>query len=171
MILSDNELQTLAGTVFPESCRIGPSSVDLTLSNSWLVLDESQDLLDMRKPAAYTEKLASQFLLHPGKFILASTDETVKLPNDISGFVSGRSSVGRLGLQIQNAGYIDAGFHGQITLELQNQSSKPMVLQSGLRCCQLILFKQTSESSKPYSGKYQGQQRATGSLLSEDDEI
>jgi len=40
----------------------------------------------------------------------------------MAAYVEGRSSIGRLGLQLQNAGFIYAGFHGQITLELENQS-------------------------------------------------
>ena len=41
--------------------------------------------------------------------------------------VEGRSSIGRSGLQVQNVDFFDAGFHGQITLELENQSGFPIV--------------------------------------------
>jgi len=45
----------------------------------------------------------------------------------MAAYVEGRSSIGRLGLQVQNAGFIDVGFHGQITLELENQSGYSIV--------------------------------------------
>jgi dCTP deaminase len=42
-------------------------------------------------------------------------------------YVEGHSSIGHLGLKVQNAGFFDAGFHGQITLKLENQSGFPIV--------------------------------------------
>ena len=49
--------------------------------------------------------------------------------------VEGRSSIGHLGLQLQNAGYIGAGFHGQKTIELENQSGYPIIFKKGVRIC------------------------------------
>jgi dCTP deaminase len=73
-----------------------------------------------------------------------------------------------LGLQIQNAGFVDAGFEGQITLELYNQSEKPILLKAGVRICQLVFFQLDETTEKPYSGKYQNQQGATVSRLYQD---
>ena len=69
-----------------------------------------------------------EFVLEPNHFVLASTAEYIRVPHDMAAYVEGRSSIGRLGLQVQNAGFIDAGFNGQITLELENQSGFPVVL-------------------------------------------
>ena len=69
-----------------------------------------------------------EFVLEPNHFVLASTAESIRVPHDMAAYVEGRSSIGRLGLQVQNVGFIDAGFHGQITLELENQSGFPIVL-------------------------------------------
>ena len=38
------------------------------------------------------------FFLHPGELALAMTYESVTLPNDIVGWLDGRSSLARLGL-------------------------------------------------------------------------
>lgn len=54
--------------------------------------------------------------IQPGEFMLATTMEYIRIPNDCAAFVHGRSSIGRLGLTVQNAGFIDPGFHGEITL-------------------------------------------------------
>ena len=67
--------------------------------------------------------------------------------------MEGRSSIGRLGLQVQNAGFIDAGFHGQITLELENQSGFPIVLKKGVRICQIVFVQMSQSAEKLYSGK------------------
>jgi dCTP deaminase len=77
------------------------------------------------------------YLLHNGKFALGSTVEYLKLPQNLVGFVQGKSSVGRNGLQIENAGLIDAGFEGNITLELYNMAPWPILLKAGMRICQL----------------------------------
>jgi len=63
--------------------------------------------------SVYQHTVTDDFLLEPNKFVLASTQEKVSVPNHLAAFVAGRSSVGRLGLQIQNAGFVDAGFQGR----------------------------------------------------------
>jgi len=48
------------------------------------------------------------FFVQPKEFVLATTLEFVALPPDLTAFVEGRSSLGRLGLFIENAGWVDA---------------------------------------------------------------
>lgn len=97
--------------------------------------------------------------LEPGEFALACTQEYITLPADIIGFVQGKSSIGRGGLQIENAGLIDPLFHGQITLELYNASKWPYNLHSGMYICQLYFHQVEPAVIKPYDkfGKYNGQ--------------
>jgi dCTP deaminase len=83
----------------------------------------------------------------------------------MTAFVEGRSSVGRMGLFIQNAGWVDPGFKGEITLELYNANSLPIRLEAGRRICQLVLCSMDKPALKPYSGKYQGQMKSTGSRV------
>lgn len=59
-------------------------------------------------------------VLKPGVFCLGSTIETFRMPHHIVGFVVGKSTNAREGLQIEAAGLIDPGFRGDITLELKN---------------------------------------------------
>ena len=87
-----------------------------------------------------------EFVLEPNHFVLASTAESIRVPHDMAAYVEGRSSIGRLGLQVQNAGLIDAGFHGQITLELENQTGFPIVLKKGVRICQIVFVQWTKRS-------------------------
>ena len=143
---------------------IGPASVDLTLSMSFSV-PKNMNIVKMDTESFYDQHYSKQYLLQPAGFVLASTQETVKLPDYISAFVQGRSSIGRLGLQIQNAGFIDAGFQGQITLELHNQGPNPILLEADTRICQIVFFQQIKSSKIPYQGKYQNQTGAVGSRL------
>ena len=71
-------------------------------------------------------------MLHPGEFALGHTAETVGCPDDIVGVVNGKSSLGRLGLQVHaTAGFIDPGFKGTVVLELSNVSNLPILLRPG----------------------------------------
>ena len=78
---------------------------------------------------------------------------SIRIPNNMAAYVEGRSRIGRLGLQVQNAGFIDAGFEGQITLELENQSPFPIVLQVGVRICQIVFVQMLETAEQPYAGR------------------
>lgn len=172
MILSDFFLRGLAKEgCFPEGLNIGPSSVDLTLANSFCWPEPDDGVICLKSPVAYKSVETHHFVLKPGKFVLASTQESIRVPEDMAAYVEGRSSIGRLGLQVQNASFIDGGFYGRITLELANQSDFPIILVPGIRICQVVYFKMTSAAEQPYSGKYNGQHDATPSRLFQDEEF
>ena len=76
----------------------------------------------------------------------------------------GRSSFGRAGLFVQNAGWIDPGFEGTLTLELYNANPYPAKLYAGTRCCQLIIA-DVEGNTDAYNGTYQGQVEPKGSKL------
>jgi dCTP deaminase len=101
---------------------------------------------------------------------LATTCEYIRLPADVTAFVEGRSSIGRIGLFIQNAGWVDPGFEGNITLELFNANRLPIRLVAGRRICQLVFARMDQAAQNPYSGKYQGQRQTTGSRIALDAE-
>ena len=86
-----------------------------------------------------------------------------ELPDDLTAFVEGRSSLGRMGLFIQNAGWVDPGFEGDITLELFNANRCAIELRAGQRVGQLVFARMDAAAQFPYRGKYQGQRGATGS--------
>lgn len=106
--------------------------------------------------------------LTPEQIQPASVD--VRLGNTFS-VVEGRSSLGRLGLFIQNAGWVDPGFHGEITLELFNANRCAIRLQAGRRIGQLVFARMDRAAQNPYRGKYQGQRGATGSRVFLDEEL
>jgi dCTP deaminase len=177
MILSDVTLKRLLESkklvVEPiEPGQIQPASIDLRLGTHFLKVDEnSSECISMEEQLKYIEFERDQIIIPPHSFLLATTMEYVKLPNNITAFVEGRSSIGRMGLFIQNAGWVDAGFEGEITLELFNANMLPIKLLAGRRVCQMVFAQLDTEADKPYSGKYQGQRRATGSKVFMDDEV
>ncbi len=171
MILSDKTIKSLLqkGTlsISPlEDNQIQPASVDIRLGNTFsIVEDSSTGILTFTNEIAYKEMQAKTYLLLPGQFVLATTKEYISLPDDLTAFVEGRSSLGRMGLFIQNAGWVDPGFSGEITLELFNANRCAIELQAGRRIGQLVFAQMDQAALHPYRGKYQGQRGATGSKV------
>ena len=95
--------------------------------------------------------------------MLGSTSERVGLPDDLVGRLEGKSSLGRLGLLIHStAGFVDAGWDGQLTLELSNVASLPITLYPGMKIGQISFMQMTTAADVPYGSgqlgsKYQGQ--------------
>jgi dCTP deaminase len=109
------------------------------------------------------------FILHPGEFVLGSTAEYVRLPNDLVARLEGKSSLGRLGLLIHStAGYVDPGFEGHLTLELSNVANLPITIYPNMKIGQISFFRLSSAAENPYGSskvgsKYQGQRGPTPS--------
>ena len=177
MILSDKTLKTMIDnnelvveTLVKES--IQPASIDCRLGTHFLVVeDRDMQTIELDSEIKYREYNGNSITIPPHSFLLATTMEYVKLPDDLTAFVEGRSSIGRMGLFIQNAGWVDPGFEGQITLELYNANSLPIRLEAGRRVCQLVFCRMDQAALSPYRGKYQGQKNATGSRVFKDSEV
>lgn len=86
------------------------------------------------------------FLLHPGYLALVPTLEWVKLPLDLQGVVTARSSWAREGLNIATATIVNPGYCGIITLELANFGEIPIKLYPGLRLAQIAFYTMTQPS-------------------------
>ena len=190
MVLSDSAIRSrmLAGDIkishMNHDYAVQPASVDVRLGCSFAIPDYEKIArsgscvsLDTRLPYMHktvdmtdTNTETRGFVLEPKSFVLASTLEYLVVPDNLSARVDGRSSIGRLGLFIQNAGWIDPGFEGEITLELFNALNVPILLVPGRRIGQLIFHTIEGDVESPYRGKYQGQRGATGSRIFEDHE-
>ncbi|MBR6070479.1 MAG: dCTP deaminase [Ruminococcus sp.] len=146
--------------------QIQPASFDIRLGNTFSVVeDSSSGIITLGEEIKYRTITTDKYLILPGQFVLATTMEYFELPDDLTAFVEGRSSLGRMGLFIQNAGWVDPGFKGEITLELFNANRCAIELRAGRRVGQLVFAKMDSPAIVPYNGKYQGQRGATGSRV------
>ena len=154
-----------------EKEQIQPASVDIRLGDIFSVVeDSSQGLITMKDEIYYKVIKSNTYVLLPHQFVLATTMEYVELPDNLTAFVEGRSSLGRMGLFIQNAGWVDPGFRGEITLELYNANRCAIELKCGRRVGQLVFAQMDDIALNPYNGKYQGQVGATGSRVFLDNE-
>ena len=171
MILSDRTIRdmivekTLKITPLSEE-QIQPASVDIRLGNTFSIVDDTPSgIITLDSEINYKTITADKYLILPGQFVLATTMEYFELPDDLTAFVEGRSSLGRMGLFIQNAGWVDPGFKGEITLELFNANRCAIELTAGRRVGQLVFAKMDRAAQDSYNGKYQGQTGATGSRV------
>ena len=140
MMLSDRTIKNLVAdgelAIEPfEASQVQPASVDLVLGGALRVPD-GVGVIDPAEPEGVATTLIAiepaGYRLQPAELVLATTVERVRLPDWIVGRVEGKSSLGRLGLMIHvTAGFIDPGFAGQVTLELANVSTRPILLRAG----------------------------------------
>ena len=180
MILSDRDIREAvsSGAVGIEpfdASDVQPSSVDLRVDRYFRTFHNARHpYIDVKKQMEDLTELVEvtddePFILHPGEFVLGSTREYVRLPDDLVARLEGKSSLGRLGLLIHStAGYVDPGFEGHLTLELSNVANLPITIYPGMRIGQISFFRLSSPAEAPYGSggvgsKYQGQRGPTPS--------
>lgn len=152
--------------------QIGPISIDLRLGHVALFVraaglshvdprnytknnqDEWQkEQGDKQKFARSEFTFGDRLLLHPGSLTLVPTLEWIKLPLNIKGIVTARSSWAREGLNIATANFINPGYNGIITLELANFGHIPIALYPGIRIAQIAFY----DVDEPVPMKQHGQ--------------
>lgn len=165
--------------------QIQPSSVDMRLGDEFKVFKvirkpyidpkDEEDIAEYMESSTVPEGEA--FIIHPNEFALATTQEYVKVPDDLVARVEGRSSMGRLGVTMHvTAGYVDPGFEGRITLEISNIGAMPVALYPGQRVCQLVFETMTTPAELPYghpkrNSKYMNQLKPESSRVKLDYEL
>ncbi len=171
----------------PATEKISGVSVDLTLGNSFRVFnDHAAPFVDISGPREEIDRVlesimskeivlkdAEAFFLHPGELALAVTREVITLPDDIVGWLDGRSSLARLGLMVHvTAHRIDPGWSGQIVLEFFNGGKLPLALRPGMGIGAINFETMSSPAARPYNkrtdAKYKEQHSAVASRIGED---
>ncbi len=185
MVLSDRDIkrELASGRIVIEPLLdrdVQPASVDVRLGANFRIFRNStHTFIDpMAEQPDLTEEVVVEpgqaFILHPGQFALGTTQERIVLPDDVLGKLEGKSTLGRLGLMIHStAGYVDPGWDGELTLELSNVATLPIMLRPGMRIGQLSFERMSSPVERPYGSAslgshYQGQTGATASHVLSD---
>lgn len=137
----------------------GEASVDLRLGRWFLLLrNDRTPLLKVEEMPPQTGKeygklpvrqvyvpFGRNFYVQPGAFLLAATLEWVRLPADLAGTITGKSSWGRRGLVIETAAAIHPGFAGCLALEISNLGGIPIELKPGMTICQISFLKTSDD--------------------------
>lgn len=169
MILSDtdlaaylNEGKIVIQDMLDFDVQMQPASIDLRLGNEFVIFDTTRvACIDPRDSSSVINATSTiivsdnqPFILHPGDFVLGTTYEYIKVPDDLIARLEGRSSIGRLGIIVHStAGFIDPGFEGKITLEIGNVGKLPVALYPKMRCCQVVFEKMLSACTLSYGAK------------------
>ena len=143
-----------------EENQVGPGSVDLHLGREFRVFKKLRNACvveDSISVEALTELEAEEsFTLMPGETVLGITQERIKLPDSICGWLEGRSRFARMGLVIHmTASFVQPGVNNRQVLEIGNLAPFPLVLKPGVRICQVIL--ERTEGKASYQGKFKNQ--------------
>lgn len=188
MILSDRDiLQSLKDgriKVIPEldlESQVGSCSVDFRLGNTFMVFEYSRfSYIDPRHAQSIGEAMRTivvpdgeAFIMQAGDFALASTMESLVLPDDLLGRLEGRSSIARLGITVHStAAVFEPGWEGTATMELSNLGRMAVALYPGMRICSFTFEQLSSPALVPYrmkkDNKYAGQSDPKASRLSEE---
>ncbi len=188
MILSDRDIRAAIASgrikISPQPDldeHLGSVSIDFRLGNTFMVFEHSRfSYIDPRQPQSIGEAMRTivvpddePFIMQAGDFALASTVESLELPDDLLGRLEGRSSIARLGITVHStAAVFEPGWVGTATMELSNLGRMAVALYPGMRICAFSFEKVSSPVSVPYrqkaGNKYAGQITPKPSLLSEE---
>jgi dCTP deaminase len=191
MILSDRDILTEieAGRIRIEppidlEKHMGSCSIDFRLGNTFMVFEHSRySYIDPLQPQSIAEGMRTiivpdgePFIMQAGDFALASTVESLELPDDLLGRLEGRSSIARLGITVHStAAVFEPGWIGTATMELSNLGRMAVALYPGMRICSFTFQKMSSPVRVPYraksGNKYAGQVEPRASRLSEEDNV
>jgi dCTP deaminase len=171
MILSDFEIERrrmirpfVGKKTGTPSHGVSSYGYDIRLGSEFKIYSSNQPgTLDPSKPSElregthyFKENCTGAYRLPPGGFVLAHSMEVITMPRDIVAMVKDKSTYARLGVSLQNT-VLEPGWTGQITLEISNHNTRPVLLLIGEGIAQLMFWK-GKPCHTPYgNGKYQGQ--------------
>ena len=171
----------------PSDDAISGVSIDLSLGNRFRVFsshatpyidlsgskEEMNEAIDKVMSDEVIIDGDDAFFLHPGELALGITYESVTIPDDIVGWLDGRSSLARLGLLVHMTAHrIDPGWSGNIVLEFYNAGKLPLALRAGMAIGAISFETMTTEAQRPYrkrvDAKYKDQSGPLASKISDE---
>ncbi|HLI27168.1 MAG TPA: dCTP deaminase [Chloroflexota bacterium] len=144
-----------------DPAQVGPASVDLHLDRQFRVFKKVHAVFHVTEevdPASVTELLEvdDYFVLMPGEAALGITRERLTLPDDLCGWLEGRSRFARVGLMIHStAGFMQPGIDNRQVLEMYNAGPFPLAIHPGIAVCQFVFMECVGRAR--YQGRYQAQ--------------
>lgn len=115
-------------------------------------------------PKAFDERSLVSFegnvcIIPPNSYCLATTMEYFRMPRDVTGVVTNKSTYARTGVSTPQT-VLEAGWEGYLTLEIANQTPNPAKIYAYEGIAQILFFRGDAPCEISYAdrkGKYQGQ--------------
>lgn len=186
--IGDGRLDIRRSRLIVTQREMQPASIDLHLANEFLIMEPVpwwrrllrrvwpvKPIDTMLNDSAMWDKeyvnTTAPFTLKRRAFVLASTMEEIWLSASVLGMVAGKSSLARVGLITESAGFVDPGFQGTITLELANLTDRGILLYPGMAIAQMCVANLETPTTRLYGkangNHYQDQDGPTASRYGE----
>ena len=139
---------------------------DARVSNEFKIFTNiNSEVVDPKnfKQSNFISKRVSECIIPPNSFVLASTVEYFKIPNDIMVICLGKSTYARCGI-IVNVTPLEPGWEGYVTLEFSNTTPLPAKIYANEGAAQFIFLKGNEKPEVTYAdrdGKYMKQKGVT----------
>jgi|TARA_B100000953_G_scaffold26475_1_gene21512 dCTP deaminase len=139
---------------------------DARVSNEFKIFTNvNSEVIDPKnfKQSNFISKKVSECIIPPNSFVLASTVEYFKIPNDIMVICLGKSTYARCGI-IVNVTPLEPGWEGYVTLEFSNTTPLPAKIYANEGAAQFIFLKGNEKPEVTYAdrdGKYMKQKGVT----------
>ncbi|WAI11876.1 MAG: dCTP deaminase [Buchnera aphidicola (Macrosiphum albifrons)] len=172
---------------YPEKKLINGITVDIHLSNKFrFFYEHTRSYIDLssskiNRTSELSGIISNEIIfskekpcfLQPGCLILSSTFENITIPNNLVGWLDGRSSLARLGLMIHATAHrIDPGWKGNIVLEMFNAGKLTLVLHPKIKIAALSFEVLSQSVLRPYNlrqeAKYKIQNGVVPSRINEE---
>ena len=111
------------------------------------------------KPTSFISKKGKECIIPPNSFVLASTVEYFKVPEDVLVICLGKSTYARCGI-IVNVTPLEPSWCGHVTLEFSNTTPLPAKIYANEGIAQVLFFEGDDQCEVTYAdkkGKYQNQ--------------
>ncbi len=142
--------------------QVGPGSIDFHLDKAFRIFKQAKELFHVKDKIDYqsvseTIDVDDYLTLLPGQSAHGITIESLSLPNNICGWIQGRSTLARVGLMVHiTANFIHPGTTGKQVLEMTNSGPMPLAIHPGISICQIIL--EDTRGKAQYKGTFHNQQ-------------
>ena len=139
---------------------------DARVSNEFKIFTNlNTEIVDPKnfKKTNFITKSGSECIIPPNSFVLASTVEYFKIPNDVLVICLGKSTYARCGI-IVNVTPLEPGWEGHVTLEFSNTTPLPAKIYANEGASQFIFIKGNESPETTYAdrnGKYMKQKGVT----------
>jgi dCTP deaminase len=158
---------------FDLDAQVTEDAIDLRISNVGKVIRKGIENLDIFHPneGAFEEILIpeSGYILKHGQVLYTNTLEAIKLPPNLAGRVSARSTFARMGLSVHcTHPKLAVGHDQSIPLQLINHNTIDLIIYPFSPIVQLQI-EEVQGITVPYAGKYRGERELRGPIITSRD--
>ena len=121
-------------------------------SNGYGVLGQVSRKTPNSVPLTACDDDSDWYSLYAFTYVLAVTLEEVRMPHDVTAFITPRSTLYRSGVKL-HTGNVAPGYHGPLTFGFE--TTEPFLIERGARFAHIV-FHEVAGPTAEYRGQWQG---------------